>query len=127
MKKNNVNYQLLTPEEFQKKLDNGFFVVATASNTLSRLRAMAILQRTIKKNYGKDAPEIAFAYNLEHGGEKYVILIAGKKHLDAPAVLLAKNKIAEPWWKFHGVKSFAVDFFAALKKDIVDLIEGQKK
>ena len=136
MKRNNLNYQIASPEEYQRKLEKGKFACMTAQNSFQRLRATVILSRELEKAFGKEnMPEIAYSHNMMVAGEdsplfselnpddQYVILIQGEKNTDCPAVRQAKSKIKSPWWKFYGTAAVLSSLFA----DLDDFLQGDEE
>lgn len=127
MKRNNMEYRIVSPKEYQWELEKGKFACMTVKNSFQRLRATVILSRELEKAFGKkNMPAIAYSHNMMVAGEdsplfseldpndQYVILIQGEKNTDCPAVRKAKEKIKSPWWKFHGTAAALSGIFADL-------------
>ena len=135
MKRNNMEYRIASPKEYQWELEKGKFACMTVKNSFQRLRATVILSRELEKAFGKEnMPEIAYSHNMMaadadsqlfadlNPDDKYVILIQGKENTDCPAVEKAKNKIKAPWWKFYGTSAA----FYELYEDVKDFFGSAK-
>lgn len=134
MKKNNMEYRIASPKEYQWELEKGKFACMTVKNSFQRLRATVILSRELEKAFGKkNMPEIAYSHNMMVAGEdsplfseldpndQYVILIQGEKNTNCSAVCKAKQKIKSPWWKFYGTAAALSSIFA----DLNDFFAGE--
>lgn len=134
MKRNNMEYRIASPKEYQWELEKGKFACMTVKNSFQRFRATVILSRELEKAFGKkNMPEIAYSHNLMVAGEdsplfseldpndQYVILIQGEKNTNCSAVCKAKQKIKSPWWKFYGTAAALSSIFA----DLNDFFAGE--
>lgn len=96
------NYEILSPEDMEKKNKTGYFACHSVNSVFQRWRFIVLLYDQFKK-LGLELPGIRWSYNMSAASnDKYVVLLQNIENLNSPALQKAKEISRRPWWHFRG-------------------------
>lgn len=112
------NYEILSPEDMEKKNKTGYFACHYVNSSFQRWRFAVLLTLEFQKI--GEIPGIRWSYNMSTvRNDKYVVLLQNVENLNSPALQKAKEIARCPWWHFHGTAAL----LQIIIKDIQELLK----
>ena len=111
-------FEILSPEEMEKKNKTGYFACHYVNSSFQRWRFAVLLTLEFQKI--GEIPGIRWSYNMSAASnDKYVVLLQNIENLNSPALQKAKEIVRRPWWHFCGTAAL----LQIIINDILELLK----